>query len=94
MLRITLSETASEQRWILEGRLTESSIEDLVASWRAIRCRTPTQACVVDLNQVTFIDREAEQVLLMMMREGVRFLATGLYTRHLLDSLSARMAGQ
>jgi hypothetical protein len=93
MLRITLSETGSEQRWILEGRLTSGSIEDLMANWRANRNRAPTQACVVDLNQVTFIDRDGERVLLMMMRDGVKFLATGLYTRHLLDSLSAQMAG-
>ncbi|MCU1314449.1 MAG: hypothetical protein JWM54_2206, partial [Acidobacteriaceae bacterium] len=42
MLRITLSETGSEQRWILEGRLTGGSIEDLVANWRANRDRAPT----------------------------------------------------
>src|ERR1700730_16984609 len=91
MLRITLTETGAEQRWILEGRLTGGSIEDLVANWRANRDRAPTQKCVVDLNQVTFIDRDGEQVLLMMIRDGVEFLATGLYTRHLLESLSAQM---
>lgn len=80
-----------EQRWVLEGRLTGSSAEDLVANWRAHRDPAPTQACVVELNQVTFIDRDAEQVLLMMMRNGVKFLAKGIYTKHLLDSLSARL---
>ena len=91
MLRITLSETASEQRWILEGRLTRGTIEDLVANWRANRGRAPTQRCVVDLNQVTFIDRDGEQVLLMMIRDGAEFLASGLYTSHLLRSLSAQV---
>jgi hypothetical protein len=94
MLRITLSETGSEQRWILEGRLTGSSMEDLVGNWRAHRDRAPTRRCVVDLNQVTFIDRDGEQVLLMMIRDGVEFLATGLYNRHLLESLSAQVASR
>jgi hypothetical protein len=92
MLRITLSETGSEQRWILEGQLTGSSLEALVADWRAHRDRAPTQNRIVDLTQVTFIDREGEHVLLMMIRDGAAFLATGLYTKHLVESLSAEVA--
>ena len=35
MLRITVRERASEQRWILQGRLTKECIDELV-SWK--RC--------------------------------------------------------
>ena len=91
MLRITVTETTSEQRWVLQGRLTESSIEELITNWQANR-RCPPKDCVVDLNEVTSIDKEGEQALLMMIRDGAKFVATGLYTKHLLESLSAQIA--
>lgn len=94
MLRITVTETASERRWALQGRLAGPAIDELMANWRATRDRSPTQKCVVDLNEVTFIDREAEQALSMMIQDGATFVANGLYTKHLLESLSARVASR
>jgi hypothetical protein len=88
MLRITMTENDSEQRWVLQGRLTGSFLEELTASWRANRDRSPARKRIVDLNQITCIDKDGEQVLLMMIRDGVTFVATGLYTKHLLESLS------
>ena len=91
MLRITVTEGALEQRWILQGRLTGCSVEELATNWRMNRHdRSPTQSCIVDLNEITSIDKEGEQVLLMMIRDGAKFVATGLYTKHLLESLSAK----
>ena len=92
MLRITVTETTSEQRWVLQGRLTESSVDELITSWRANRRCPPTQSCIVDLNEVTAIDKDGEQVLLMMIRDGAKFVATGLYTKHLVESLLAQKA--
>jgi hypothetical protein len=92
MLRITVTDSASEQRWILQGRLTGSSIEELTTSWCANRGCLTSQSCIVDLNEVTTIDKEGEQVLLMMIRDGAKLVATGLYTKHLLESLSAQIA--
>jgi hypothetical protein len=90
MLRITVSETTSEQRWILQGRLTGSAIEELVTSWRANRRCPRSQSCIVDLNEITSIDKDGEQVLVMMIQDGAKFEVTGLYTKHLLESLSAQ----
>lgn len=91
MLRIVVTENTSEQRWTLQGRLTGSSIDELIANWRANRHCPPTQNCVVDLNDVTSIDKEGEEVILMMLRDGAKLVASGLYTKHLLESLSARI---
>ena len=88
MLRITVTESTSEQRWILQGRLTGSTIEELITTWHANRHCPPSQSCIVDLNEITSIDKDGEQVLLMMIRDGAKFVATGLYTKHLLESLA------
>jgi hypothetical protein len=90
MLRITVKERASEQRWILQGRLTKECIDELVATWRAGR-RGPTAGNrIVDLNEITVIDKSGEEVLSMMIGEGTKFVATGLYTKHLLEALRIR----
>lgn len=87
MLRITVIENVSELRWILQGRLAGSSTEELMSSWSAHRDHSSTKSRIVDLNEVTAIDKDGEQVLLTMMKDGAKFLATGLYTKHLLKSL-------
>jgi hypothetical protein len=92
MLRITVIENTVEQRWVLQGRLTGSSTDELIANWRANRHCQPTKDCVVDLNEITSIDKDGEEVILMMIRDGAKFVASGLYTKHLLESLCARIA--
>src|SRR5258707_4363046 len=95
MLRVTVTEGASEQRWVLQGRLTGCSVEELTTNWRINRQdRSPTESCIVDLSEITSIDKDGEQVLLMMIRDGAKFVATGLYTKHLLESLSAEVANR
>jgi hypothetical protein len=39
---------------------------------------------------VTLIDKSGQEVLLAMMCQRATFIATGLYTRHLLEELQAR----
>jgi hypothetical protein len=92
MLRITVKEIAAEQRWILQGRLTKSSVPELVSNWQAARDRSSACNRVVDLNEVTVIDKSGEEVLSMMIDEGARFVASGLYTKHLLQTLHERRA--
>ena len=90
MLRITVSERASEQRWTLQGRLTKECIDELVCSWRAARTHPSAGTRIVDLNQITVIDKSGEEVLSMMIGEGTKFVATGLYTKHRLEALRIR----
>ena len=92
MLRVTVTENASEQRWVLQGRLTGGSIEELRTSWCANQ-QYPGRRRIVDLNDVTAIDKEGERMILTMIREGAELIANGLYTRHLLESLALQGEG-
>lgn len=78
------------QKWILQGRLTENSIRELVLNWQASRTGQTAKHCIVDLNEITSIDKSGEEVLLMMIRDGADLVASGLYTKHLLEALKAR----
>ena len=90
MLRITVKEKDSEQRWTLQGRLTKECVAELVSNWGAARSRPSAGIRIVDLNEITVIDKCGEEVLSMMIGEGARFVATGLYTKHLLEALHER----
>ena len=90
MLRITVKEKGSEQRWTLQGRLTKECVAELISNWQATRSRLSAGNCIVDLNEITAIDKCGEEVLSMMIGEGATFVATGLYTKHLLEALQER----
>jgi anti-anti-sigma regulatory factor len=85
VLKITITETETETRWILQGKLVGPWVHELRSCWKE-RHRTQTgQACVVVLNDVTFIDESGERLLRALSKKGVQFVANGIYTRHLLD---------
>jgi hypothetical protein len=88
MLRITRSQTESEQRWTLCGQLTGPCVAELHASWE--HGRPENSHAVVDLSDVTFIDEAGENLLLEMRVEGAEFVATGVDTRYLLRHLRAK----
>ena len=90
MLKINFSETPTEERWILHGRLTAPWVHELRACWKKNHGPDGGRACVVDLNEVTFIDKSGESLLRMLASDGVQFVARGTYTKHVLDQLTAK----
>ena len=87
MLKITITNTATEQRWILQGRLVAPWVDELKTSWKCA-CRTNQgRRCIVNLDGVTFIDKSGERVLRSMSKQGARFVASDVYIKHVLDRL-------
>ena len=90
MLKITIAETKTETRWILQGKLVGPWVHELRSSWKK-RHRTQTdKGCVVDLNDVTFIDKNGERLLRAMSKKGVQLVADGIYIRHLIDMVKTK----
>ncbi len=87
MLRITTTETAAEQKWILHGQLAGPFVAELRSSWESAE---KARKSVVDLTDVTFIDEAGAVVLCAMEVAGVRFIARGVDTKHLLDELKRK----
>jgi anti-anti-sigma regulatory factor len=91
MLRISVTASTREERWILQGRLTKCTVAELVKNWQMPPANSLARHRIVDLTQVTSIDKSGEEVLLIMIRDGAEFVAGGLYTTHLLEALKARI---
>ena len=87
MLRITITETATEQRWTLEGRLAGPWVGQLRTNWKNRHRAQNGRACTVDLNGVTFIDKSGRRLLRAMSKEGTQFIATSIYIKYALDQL-------
>jgi hypothetical protein len=87
MLRITVAETAIEQRWTVEGRLVGPWVGELRTCWKKRHRAQNGRACTVDLSGVTFIDKSGQRLLRRMSKEGTQFIATGIYIKHVLDEL-------
>lgn len=94
MLRITIVDTPSEQKWVLQGRLIGPWAQELRSNWSKTHEQNHGRNCVVDLSEVTFIDSSGERVLTKMMKEGADFVVRGLYATHVIKNVEARCRGR
>lgn len=87
MMKITITETPTERKFILQGRLVGAWVEELSTAWKRAQQDQDGRACVIDMNDVTFIDKSGEKLLRALWENGAQFVATGVYTRHLLEEV-------
>ena len=64
---------------------------ELKSTWREARHGGETRWCIVELIEVTSIDRHGEAVLAEIMSHGVEFIASDVYTKHLLQNLRSQL---
>jgi len=93
MLKISFSETPSEERWVLHGRLIGPWVRELRACWKKNHHRDEQRACIVDLNEITFVDKSGERLLRAMVRERAQCIASGIYIKHILENLTTKGKG-
>jgi hypothetical protein len=87
MLKITITSTATEERWFLQGRLVAPWIDEVKASWMRAHRTALARRCIVNLDEVTFIDRNGERMLRWMSNRGAQLVARDVYVQHVLDRL-------
>ena len=91
MLKITITDSWNEQRWFVQGRLVGQWAVELRSAWREARRGGDTRRCVIELIDVTFIDRSGEDVLAEIISDGAEFIASDVYTTHLLANLRSAL---
>jgi len=87
VLKITITETPTERKWVLEGRLIGPWVHELRIAWKRMLPTRPGRCCTIDLNDVTFIDESGERLLRALSRKGAQLIADGLYTKHVVEKL-------
>jgi len=90
VLRITIADTAMEEQWTLQGRLVSPWVNELKASWKKAHSPVQGRRCIVNLDDVTFIDKRGERMLRSMSSKGAQFIASDVYVNHVLDRLKRK----
>jgi anti-anti-sigma regulatory factor len=89
VLKINIVDTPAERIWVVQGRLVGPWVDELRTCWEKNHRTHSGQRCVMDLNDVTFIDKSGERLLRAMAKKGAELRATGMYTKHLLEKVRA-----
>jgi len=89
VLKISVTETKTELRWILEGRLAGPWVTELRKSWKSKQRSRKGRACIVDLNDVISVDVAGEDLLRDLLKRGAQLVGTPLYLRYLPQRLKA-----
>jgi len=88
MLRITITDNEFEQRWILQGRLSGEWVAELETAWKGRRQNA--RRYIVDLSDVTLVDKCGEKLLETMGRAGAELTGSGVYLNYLVDEINSR----
>ena len=87
MLKITITETATERTWIVQGSLFGPWVSELRTTWRRAHKIQDKRACIIDLNDVTSLDKSGERLLRAMHKKGAQLTARGVYIKHVVEQL-------
>jgi len=92
VLKITMTETPTERRWIVQGCLVGPWVSELRKTWKRAHKSQDKRACIIDLNDVTSIDKSGERLLRAMSKKSAQLIATGMYVKHVLEQLRDAIA--
>jgi hypothetical protein len=94
MFKISIVETRSQRKLVVEGKLIEPWAPELVATWRNAARVLDGRKLVIDLNSLTAISREGEDAIFDLMRQGAKFSCGSICTGHLLKRLARECEGK
>jgi hypothetical protein len=90
MLRISIIDSPSQCRLVLEGKLIAPWASELRSECAKARQELQGRELIVDMKNLITISQEGENVLLELMNEGVKFRCCGVFTKHVLRQLVHR----
>ena len=90
MFKISIVETHSRRRLVLEGTLVHPWTAEVERAWTTAGNRLEGRSLIIDLRNVTHISREGENTLLQLMKNGAKFSTGDVLTKHVLKELARK----
>jgi hypothetical protein len=90
VFKISIVDTPSQRTLVVEGTLIGDWVPELRTTWRNSSQELGGRKRVVDLNNLTVISVEGEDVILELMKEGAKFSCGGVLNRHVLKRLARK----
>jgi len=91
MMKISIVDGRNQRRLILEGKLVAPWVAELKPACESAKADLGDRELVVELKCIVAINQVGENVLLELMKEGVKFRGYGVFTRHMLRQLARRV---
>ncbi len=86
-MKIQKQETGGGLILQVEGRIAGAFVPELEHCWREARASRPDVKVLIDLKDVTCVDRAGRYLLQLMHSNGVGFLRAGLATQDILEQI-------
>jgi len=93
MLKISIVEEKKQRRLVVEGRLVAPWSDELKAACQSARSGLDGRELAIDLKNVTTISQQGQNLLLELMKQGVRFRVCGVFTNEILKQVARRLRG-
>jgi anti-anti-sigma regulatory factor len=77
----------------LEGKLVSPWVDELKAAYENAKADLNGRKLVIDLRNLTTISNQGENLLLELMKQGVRFRRSGVFAKEVLKEVERRLAG-
>ena len=91
MLKISIVEGRKQRRLVVEGRLVAPWTAELKAACERAGSGLDGRELVIDLKNLTTISQQGENLLLELMKQGVKFRGGGVYTNEMLKQVARRL---
>jgi hypothetical protein len=90
MLKISITETATEYRLALKGGMVGSGLTELTTICTRLRAGLRGRMLVIDIKDVMLISQEGENCLLELINNGARLRPEGVLANRVLQQLAYR----
>jgi hypothetical protein len=90
MLKISIMDTRRQRQLLIEGKLVGPWVAEVKSACDRARSGASGRELLIDFRNLTAISQEGENVLLQLMKEGVKFRCSGVFTKHVISQLTRR----
>lgn len=91
MFKISIVENHGQQKLVLEGTLVSPWTAEVEKAWRGAASESPDRKPIIDLANVTAINKDGEETLYKLMSQGARFRCVDVFTKHVLKRLAKKI---
>jgi hypothetical protein len=90
MLKISLIDRNRHRRLIVEGKLIAPWAAELKSACENARADLRGRELVIEMKHITMISQESEDLILGLIKSGIRFRCSGVFTKHVVKELTRR----
>ena len=91
MFKISIVEDHGQQKLVLEGTLVSPWTAEVEKAWRDVIGGADDRKPIIDLANVTAINKDGEEILYKLMSEGARFRCVDVFNKHVLKRLAKKV---